>query len=88
MVKKLYAIYDSKSSVHLPPWLAHNDGDAMRQCMAMLEKEDNMISRFSADYNLVNLGSYDDVKGLIEGLNVPKMITNISELLNKDVTND
>lgn len=90
MIKSLYSIADKKSNIYLPPFLAHNDADAQRQILTMLQKEQNMLSMYPDDYTLTKIGSFDDSKGLIEATSVPTIIVNLDALLTslKEKQND
>lgn len=64
---KVYAIYDSKGQFFDRPFIQRNAGDATRgfQMAVNDEKNDSMIKRFPADYTLFELGTWDEINGVI-----------------------
>lgn len=75
MVKQIFSIYDSKSCIYLPPFLAHNEQDAQRQCLVMLKKDQTIMSMCPEDYGLFELGTYCDSSGkIISSENVKKVV--------------
>lgn len=66
MSKKLYAIYDVKSGSYTPPFVAANEHDAARQmAMAIMSSPTIPPAIYPEDFYLVQLGSWDDVSGVI-----------------------
>jgi len=90
MIKSLYSIADQKSNIYLPPFLAHNDADAQRQLLTMMQKEQNMLSMYPEDYSLTKIGTFDDGVGLIDPLPIPQIVVNLKALIDtfKESKND
>lgn len=90
MIKRMFAIYDAKTQVYHPPFMAHNEQDAMRQVLEVISEGRNMISKYPADYTLVEVGSFDDSKGIVTGSDCAKIIIQLDVLKNpeSEVTND
>lgn len=75
----MYGIYDKKTQVYMPPFTAINQGDAVREIMNLLTK-DTKFTQFPDDYDLIELGSFNDSSGMIIGLTERKFICNLRTL--------
>lgn len=78
-VKKLYCVRDSKAEYYMAPFLAINDGTAIRNIQAAMQS-DNDVSKFPEDHSLWYLGTYDDETGKIEAV-APTHLKNCVELV-------
>lgn len=57
----LYSIYDRKSKVYSNIFSCLNDNVAWRQFSISVNTDDNMMSLFPADYQLVRVGYFDNI---------------------------
>lgn len=64
MKTSIYSLYDRVSQRHLPLWLAENDATAQRALAGALT-QDQKLSQHHADYDVINLGTLDQVTGVI-----------------------
>jgi hypothetical protein len=87
MEKQIYSILDEKAEIHSPPFLAQNDGIAIRMVMDILRSPDNNLARYPADHKLVLVGIWDEINGEIMPLDGPPRlvdpITKIQQLMEK-----
>lgn len=60
MWKKVYAVKDSKIGVYNLPFIDTHDVRAERSFHAAAEDPNTMISRYPADYELWQIGEFDD----------------------------
>lgn len=60
MITKVYAVYDSKSEAYMTPMFFRARGEAIRSFAAAAAEEKHDFCRFSADYNLFELGEFND----------------------------
>ena len=67
MKLKLFTIYDKKTKVHTPPIHGHNRGQIYRQLEMDLKKGSSTIVHYPDDYQLYEVGVFDDQSGLVEG---------------------
>lgn len=76
MVQLIISIRDIKSDTFSRPMFTHNYGTAIRMFTDEVnrESEDNQLFKHSADYQLFDLGNFDDVTGRLEGQEIPKLI--------------
>lgn len=84
MVRLLLAIYDNKAEVYFAPFVAATMGAAYRNLADEVNKKgdpSNMLASHPGDFELCDLGSYDDETGYIEVHKSPKMICKLSDLV-------
>lgn len=60
MELKVFGIYDSKTEAYLQPFFAKTKGDALRSITSLVNDSQHNFSKFSADFTLFELGSFDD----------------------------
>jgi len=65
MIKKLYAVYDTKAKFFTNPFVAQNDMVALRLFASAVRDPATDISKFPVDYTLFRIGEYDDEKGML-----------------------
>jgi hypothetical protein len=83
MILKMYSVYDRKSEIHQPPCYCHNTGHAMRVfSMAFHNGETNQLTSYPEDFQLFEVGSFDDQDASIAGLSKPHLICSGTELMN------
>jgi len=66
MKSKVYSIRDKKLAVYGRPFMASEELVAKRAVAASLMGPDNQMCMFATDYELVELGSFDDKAGKYE----------------------
>lgn len=81
---KVYAMYDSKVQSFGPLLCFRQTGEAIRWVIDMAKEPQSSIGRHPEDYTLMELGSYDDVKGVVESLSSPHNCGLASEFVNKE----
>lgn len=74
MMMKVVAVFDIKAKAYMQPWFAGNVGSAMRAFGDEVSKEGSPLGRHPEDYQLFELGSYDDSTGLIIGASPCKLL--------------
>ena len=65
----LFSIYDIKGKIYIPPFAKHNSEVAIRDFTDMVNDPTTRINKHPQDYNLVQLGEWDDLSTKI---NIPK----------------
>jgi len=65
MIHKIYAVYDSKSQSHTPPFFQHQEAMAIRSFSDCCNDEGHTFGKHPEDYTLMHLGEYDDSTGAI-----------------------
>jgi len=76
---QIYVIHDRKIGAYMTPYFLENDV-AARRSLGMAMKEDSIIFQYAEDYEVVELGSYDPIKGTIKPLDVPRHVCEASAI--------
>lgn len=83
MKMRLFSIRDRMMGVYLSPFPARADVEAVRQVTAAFS-DPNMrqtpIVSSPRDYDLCELGEFDDETGLLRSLDNPKILKNLGDL--------
>jgi len=66
---KVYSIFDSKAGIFNPPFYQKNAGEASRSFSKIVNEPKSLINEFPEDYVLIEIGTFDDEKGIIEPSN-------------------
>ncbi len=74
MEHKIFSIYDQKAYAYLPPFTLPRTEMAERTFHDCVNSPDHAFGRNPADYTLMELGTYDDNKGLITPYEVVRTI--------------
>lgn len=62
----IYAVYDKKAERYDTPFFAMNDLFAERRFVMSIEDNKSIISRFKNDFQLVRLGFFNVLDGVME----------------------
>jgi len=74
MEHKIFSIYDQKAYAYLPPFTLPTAEMAERTFRDCVNSADHAFGKNPADYTLIELGTYDDNKGLISPHEVVRTI--------------
>nr|QJB20042.1 MAG: nonstructural protein [Microvirus sp.] len=83
MVQKLYAIYDSKASFFLSPWLSRAPGIAEREFGVACHNPESSLGKFPVDFVLYEIGEYNDADAVIKSFTPPLRLCDGREALQK-----
>ena len=78
MIYKLFSIRDSKIDDFLPPFCAKTIGEAEREVTELLRNKESRFYRYSDDFTLFELGTFDSSLGFVENLVQPKSLSILS----------
>lgn len=78
---KIFSVYDSKAAAYLQPIFCVNAAVAIRSFEHAVNSEGHDFSRFSADYTLFELGSFDPQLGQFELHQMPHNLGTASSFL-------
>lgn len=81
MEVKLFSIYDKKAKVFNPPMSSVNQGTLLRTLSDQLERADNLMSRFAQDYDVYEIGYFDDLTGDIQVNGKPGFVCCLEDLI-------
>lgn len=65
MKKQLYCLFDKVVESFLMPFEAHNEGEALRMCIASMA-EPNKLSAHPEDFHLYRVGEFDHQTGELQ----------------------
>lgn len=77
---KFYAIKDTKADYYQAPLLFRNNGEVIRALTNTLKTGDNNLANNPEDFQLYEVGEYDEQTGLIEALAGKKHIIDLIDL--------
>lgn len=60
MVLKVFAVYDSKASAYLPPFMMHTQGQAIRAFSDTVNAKDSILSKHPEDYTLFEVATFEE----------------------------
>jgi len=66
MIKKIFAVYDSKANVYSNPFYAVNAAVALRDFKRAAMDTQSDLNKFPADYCLTEFGSFNDEDGTFD----------------------
>jgi len=81
MILKMYSVYDIKSKIYHPPCLCHNAGHATRMFTSTFSKPGSVMHDFPSDFQIFEIGAFDDQTAVIETLINPTLICSVSDLI-------
>ncbi len=68
MILNAFTVYDSKAEAYLPPFFTTTPALAMRSFAAAANSEGHDFQNYAADYNLFQIGTFDDSTGRLDYL--------------------
>lgn len=79
-MKKVFAIRDLKLSVFNIPFFQDSEIMAVRYVQSHMMNGDSFLSQFAADYELFEIGEFDEIQGKINMLINPKFIISCASI--------
>lgn len=67
MIMKVFGVYDLKALAYLQPFFSQSTGAAIRAFEDVVNDGNSPIAKHPGDYQLFELGTFDDTKGLLSG---------------------
>jgi len=64
MITKMYCVFDKKAKIYNPPVFLHNTAVACRAFGELANNPDHQYGKHPGDYELWEVGTYDDGCGL------------------------
>lgn len=68
MKYKVFTVHDSKAEAYLKPFLMRTKGEAIRAMQELANDQKHDFAKYSEDYTLFEIGTYDDETGTYEML--------------------
>lgn len=79
MILKVCAVYDLKAKAYMQPFFGGNVGSAMRGFGDEVTREGSPIAKHPEDYQLFELGNFDDNSGVIVGIVPCKLLCSAND---------
>jgi len=80
----MYSVFDIKSRIYHPPMYCHNTGHATRMFTSIFLEPKTTINQFPDDFQVFQIGEFDDSNGKIKPLQNPELICSAADLINSD----
>lgn len=71
MIRKVFAIFDSKGKVFSNPYFFNEEGEILREFIDLANDPQSKVNKHPEDYILFKIGSYDDTTGSLEAVIPP-----------------
>lgn len=81
MKLKVYSVYDKKTRLYHPPSYCHNQEHAMRMFFQVMKGAGDTMSLYPEDFQIWELGTFDDSTGYIEVTKNPLLICEVMDLV-------
>lgn len=63
MILKAFSLFDSKADIYMPPFFCGTLGQAVRAVVEAAQDPRSTLGRYPADFDLMELGEFNDVNG-------------------------
>lgn len=87
MIHRVFSIYDAKACAFNQPFFSANQNTATRAVMSSMGPESQLV-KFPEDFVLMEIGAFDDEKGVLVGVELPKIVVNIAALREREHAKD
>ncbi|AXH73206.1 MAG: nonstructural protein [Microviridae sp.] len=64
-MKKIFCVYDNKSTVFANPFVSQNTATALRDFQTAATDPQSNLSQYPEDFILFEIGSFDEDKGVV-----------------------
>jgi len=71
MIRKIFSVYDCKSELYLNPFFMSTKGEALRAFGDIANDPQSQIGKHPCDFSLMEIGSFDDAKGMVMPMLTP-----------------
>lgn len=77
----IFSVYDKKTAAFMQPFFQHTRGQAMRTLTDTVKGRESLIGSHPEDFQLFQVGEFDDQEGKIVPLKDGRFVCNASELV-------
>lgn len=81
MILQVFSVFDEKAQTFGRPMLMVHKGEAIRAFSDVLKDEKTLIAKHPEDYKLYNLGTFDDISGMLIALDIPEFMNNATDFI-------
>lgn len=82
---KIYSVYDVKTAIYNVPMFAHNAGHVIRVFTDQCDNPDSPYHAHPEDYQLFEVGGWDDHSGEIKTMAKPHLVITATEIANREL---
>lgn len=86
-MKKVYSILDRVSREYGPLFVCSTDEEAVRTVRQAALYGKSNLSQFPTDFTLYCLGKFEESSGILTGLKIPVIISDVSNIVNVEPEN-
>ncbi|AXH77586.1 MAG: nonstructural protein [Microviridae sp.] len=79
-MKYVFSVFDKKAGVYCTPFVSHSVGTATRDFKQAVNDPNSQVCKFASDYELFELGAWDEDTGRIDSVSSPVFIVNGASL--------
>ena len=83
MVLEAFSIRDQKAEAYNTPFFQKTKGEAVRSFMTAVNDKSTNLNKYPEDFDLYQIGQWDDLKGQMVPLDTPKHVGKAIEYLEK-----
>ncbi len=76
MIILAFAVWDAAAEAYLPPFFVSTKGQAIRSFSDAVNEAGHQFALHAKDYTLFHIGSFDQGKGVLSGVNPPDSMGN------------
>lgn len=80
MKQKVYAIVDKKVNAFNSPIVTANDDVMKRMVHDTIMQGDSLLAKYPSDFDLYDLGEFDNESGKFTNNDIPKLLCNLKAL--------
>lgn len=80
-IRKIFSVFDSKAAAYVQPLFADTRALAVRMFQSAVCSSGHQFNMYAADFTLFEIGSFDDLSGLLQPLPAPEMVVSAHTLL-------
>lgn len=84
----VYSVKDTKAKAFLQPFFSMNDDVCLRSIRHVLAQPDHVFTLNPQDYDLYQIGIFDDLTGKFDLLPAPEHMVSLDSLNAKPLTKD
>ena len=88
MITPIISIYDRAVLSYMSPFTVRTVGEAKRQLLDTVRDPTHAFSQHPSDYDLVQLGTFNDSNGTIESFKQPVLLMKVSEATSTNGTDN
>lgn len=78
---KIFAVYDEKAKIFGTPQFMLTEAVAVRTITDLVQDQQSMLAKHPKDYSLYQVGTYDEISGMITPEERPSLVIRCNSLV-------